>query len=137
MDIGGVRVDMARSKAGEWVGNIPGLGDIELKVRGSNTPQFRLAQAKAQRAIPREARREGGLIDPEAADIAAGKALADGVLIGWRNVSMNGAELPYSPEAAERLLTDPEMGLFRECVMWAAEQVAAMRKGDEDDSLGK
>lgn len=137
MDLATVRVDMTRAKAGEWIKDIPGLGDIELKVRGSNTPQFRLAQAKAQRAIPREARREGGMLDPEAADAALGRALVEGVLIDWRNVTLGEAAVPFSPETAEKLLSDPEMAIFRDGVAWAADLVANMRKTDEDASLGK
>ena len=136
MDLGKTRVDVARSKAGEWVKDIPGLDDIELRVRGSNSPQFRTAQAKAQRAIPRDARRGDGTLDPEAADAAFGRALAE-ILIDWRNVHMDGADLPYSPEAALKLLTDPELSLFRDGVAWAADLVGALKKGDEDASLGK
>ena len=137
MDLGKTRVDLTRSKAGEWVKNIPGLGDIELKVRGSNTPAFRLAQAKAQRAIPREARRDAGLMDPEAADVALGQALAEGALVDWRNVSVDGEAIAYSPEAAAKLLTDPEFSTFRDAVAWAADLVGALRKDDEGAALGK
>ena len=136
MDLSKTRVDLARAKAGQWVKDIPGLDDIEVLVRGSNTPAFRLAQAKAQRAIPREARRDGGLIDPEAADIASGKALAE-ILLDWRNVHVDGAELAFSPDAALKLLTDPELSLFRDGVAWAADIVGAARKDDEDDAAGK
>lgn len=136
MDLASSRVDLTRSKAGEWVKGIPGLGDIEVKVRGSNTPAFRLAQAKAQRAIPREARREAGLVDPEAVDVALGRALAE-ILIDWRNVSDAGEAIPFSAENAVKLLTDPELAIFRDGVAWAADTVGAMRKDDEDASLGK
>lgn len=137
MDLSKTRVDVARTKRGEWVKGIPGLGDIEVMVRGSNSPQFRLAQAKAQRAIPREARREGGLIDPEAADAALGAALAEGVLLDWRNVEDGGEPVPYSAAKALELMTDPEMAVFRDGVAWAAEIVGAARKEDDDAALGK
>lgn len=137
MDLAKTRVDIARAKAGEWVKNIPGLDDIELLVRGSNAPAFRLAQAKAQRAIPRTARREGGMIDPDAADAALGQTLAEGALMDWRNVSMGDAEISYSPGAALKLLTDPEMALFRDGVAWAADYVASHLKDDQDEALGK
>ncbi len=136
MDLANVRVDAARAKQGEWIKDIPGLGDIELLVRGSNSPQFRLAQAKAQRTIPRGARREGGFIDPEAADTANGQALAE-ILLDWRNISIDGAALPYSTAAALKLLTDPDMATFRDAVAWASDQVALLRKEDDDAALGK
>ena len=137
MDLANVRVDAARAKQGEWIKDIPGLGDVELQVRGLNSPQYRLAQAKAQRSIPRGARREGGFIDPEAADIASGQALAEGVLLGWKNISVDGVEMAYSAAAALGLLTDPNMAIFRDAVEWAAGQVAILRKEDEDAALGK
>lgn len=137
MDLSKVRVDVARSKQGDWISGIPGLGDIEVMVRGSNSPQFRLAQGKAQRDIPREAKRERGFIDPEAADIALGRALADGALMDWRNVEIGGKTIPYSPEKALELLTDPEMAVFRDGVAWAAETLGAARKEDDDAALGK
>ena len=135
MDLAKVRVDVTRSKAGEWVKDIPDLDDIELKVRGSNSPHFRTAQAKSQRAIPREARKDG-MIDPEAADAALGRALAE-ILIDWKNVVIGGAEIPYSAEAALALLTDPELAIFRDGVAYAAEYVGSLRKEDEDAALGK
>ena len=135
MDLGKVRVDVTRSKAGEWVKDIPGLDDIEFKVRGSNSPHFRTAQVKAQRAIPREARKDG-LVDPEAADLALGKALAE-ILLDWKNVRSGETEIAYSPETALTLLTDPELTIFRDGVAYAADYVASLRKEDEDSALGK
>lgn len=135
MDLSKVRVDVARSKAGEWVKNVPGLDDIELKVRGSNSPHFRTAQVRAQRAIPREARKDG-ILDPEAADVALGKALSE-ILLDWRNVRSGETDIPYSPEAALALLTDPEMVVFRDGVAYAADVVGSLRKEEDDAALGK
>jgi hypothetical protein len=135
MDLAKVRVDVTRSKAGEWVKDIPGLDDIELKVRGSNSPHFRTAQVKAQRAIPRDARKDG-LVDPEAADAALGRALAE-ILLDWKNVSVGGVEIPHTAEAALTILTDPEMSVFRDGVAYAADYVASLRKEEEDAALGK
>lgn len=136
MDLSAVRVDLTRSKAGEWVKNIPGLGDIELKIKGSNTPAFRLGRIRAQKAIPAGARLEDGLIDPEEADKSNGLVLAD-LLVDWKNVNDGDAEVPFSREAAVRFLTDPELPVFRDGVAYAADEVATLRKAKEDESLGK
>lgn len=136
MDLASSRVDLTRSKAGEWVKGIPGLGDIELKVRGSNTPAFRLSRMRAQKSLPSGARLDDGLIDPDEADKSSGLVLA-GLLVDWKNVSDGGVDLPFSREAAEKLLTDLELQVFRDGVAYAADEVAGLRKIKEDASLGK
>lgn len=137
MRLENLRLDVERIEAGEWVENIPGLGDIRLKVRGSNCAAFRLAQAKAQRGITSADRHEGGLVDPKAVDVVLGTALAEAVLVDWENVEIDGQMARYSKPLAHTLLVDPEMALFRDGVAWASDYVSTMRKETEDPALGK
>ena len=137
MDLFAVRTQVDRVSAGEWVGDIPGLGDIRLKVRGLNSTHFKDASAKAMRNLPRSERNRDGSLSSAVAERVTGGALAEAVLLDWENVTIQGDMIPYSKEKALELLTDPQWQIFRDAVEWSARIVADLRADDEGASLGK
>lgn len=122
------KVDTAKVEDGEWVGDIPDMGDLRLKVRGLNNARYRRMQQELVSAVPRSRRRKGRL-DPLENDRITGTCLSRTVLLGWENLEgEDGQPVPYSEETAHAYLTDPGYAEFLQAVVWAATQVG------EDDA---
>lgn len=54
MDIKSLKRDVAASTEGAWVGEIPEMGDLRLRVRGENSPKVAALQARKMRAVPKD-----------------------------------------------------------------------------------
>lgn len=133
MKLDSVKIDPVAIEQGQWVADIPDMGDLKLKVRGVDNSDYRLLQGRLLRAVPRAQRLE---LSPEQQDEIAAKLLLETCLIDWANVTDEaGAEIPYSKELAADLLTKPEFARFRNAVAYAAatvgEQKADEQKADE------
>lgn len=138
MKLSALKVDAGAIEDGQWVGNIPEMGDLEVRVRGLNNAKYRRLQARLIDAVPR-AKRQGGRLDPEEQDRITATCLRQTVLLDWRGLEgEDGQPVPYSEELASDLLTKPEFRRFREGVIWAASQVgeeqAEADRADEGNS---
>ncbi len=143
-----IRVDSARVEEGEWIKNIPDMGELELHVRGIGNSDFLRMQSKLYQATPR-AERVGGLA-PKTSALIQAKCLAATVLLGWKGMyelvtDAKGApvlddagvqkqqEVEYSKELASKLLQNPDYVAFRDGVVWAANQVGTNRAEDVEE----
>lgn len=134
MKLSAIAVDAAVIEQGEWVGDLPEMGDLRLKVRGANNADWRRLQAKLMAAVPRQ-RRAGGRIDPDESDRITAACLQSACLIDWDGLeNEDGSPLPYSKAAASDLLTKPEYRAFRDAVLWAANVVGEAVTADKDTS---
>lgn len=136
MDLAAIKVDSAKIEGGDWVGDLPGLGNLRLKVRGLGCMAYRLATEKRVRALPRSQRAKDGSIAPAAADKLAGEAMAEALLLDWENLTSGGKTVPYSRERAVELLSNPDYRDFRSAVQFAAAIVAANDEAHEEALLG-
>lgn len=114
-----------RLQNGGWVGALPGLGDIEVKVRGLG------CEADDQLLAVMAAGRRSGRVVPIPPTMPKGDRilvtrLANAILLDWRNMTEgeDDTPLPYSFDAAVRFLTAPEFRRFRDGVLLAAGVVA-------------
>ena len=125
---------------GRWVGQIPGLGDLRLKVRPAGNADHRRRLDELLRAVPRVDRLRG-LTPGKQREIEA-EAILDAVLFGWEGVEGDGTigaadqSLPFERETAKTLLTDPAYQMFRDAVDWAADAVAVEAAHDRKDDEG-
>lgn len=110
---------------GDWIGDIPDMDGIELKVRSTNYKPFRVATAGLARRSGKKLNTDVGLND---FNVATGKPLAEHILLDWKGVTSGGEPLPFSKEQAIALLTaEDDFGIgakFRRGVEWAGDQVA-------------
>lgn len=135
MKLSDSKIDLKKREEGAWVTEIPGFGDLELKVRGSGNKDWARLDNKLRQAIPRQ-RRLNGTLEPEDLLRIMSILIRDTSLLDWRNME-NGDGTPelYSKEAANKYLTDPQYESFVWACSWAANVVAEQGQDEiEDDA---
>ena len=140
MKLSDLASDPVATEQGEWVDNIPEMGDLRLKVRGIGNADWRRIQTKLIDAVPRS-KRTGTRIDPEEIDKITTTCLHQACLLDWENLSGDdGKALAHSRGFALELLSKPEYRKFREAVVWAAtvvgEQSAVKIEDQKGNSVG-
>jgi hypothetical protein len=136
MDLSKLKVDSAKIATGSWVGDIPSMGDLRLKVRGISAPAFVDAQRRLMRGVAKDERNRDGTLPSAVADRVTGTALHQAVLLDWDNLTTDGKTAPYDASLALQLLTDPDYAMFRDAVVWAAGIVSADEGEVADAILG-
>lgn len=134
MDLGEHKIDIAKREDGEWVDEIPEMGDLRLLVRGSDNKQWRKRFDALVAAVPRKKRING--LDPDERDRINAILLRDTCLLGWENLSIGGVPVPYSKEKANELLTEPQWAVFRNAVSWASSVVGTERAAEVEAIAG-
>lgn len=127
MDINALRTDSTRIEAGEWVGDVPSLLGLRLKVRGFTSSTYRAALQRAQRAVPRGELNKDGSMPVAVQDRVSAQAMHEAGLIDWEGFEQDGKPVPYDAELARTLLTDPDYRAFRDAVAVAAGEVDALK----------
>lgn len=123
MDIKLLQRDVSAREQGEWIKDIPNLGDIELKVRGLNSDTYRAFIRDKEKTAPLTDRAVGGGLKDEVLKGYVKEALYEVILLDWRNFESDGAQIPYSKEVAKELLENPFNELLVDSVVWAARVV--------------
>lgn len=135
MDIADIAVDTDKIEQGAWVDEIPEMGELRLKVRGTNNADYQRMMQKLVGAIPR-AKRQGGRIDPIEIEKVAAVCMHATVLLDWDGLRVGGQPAPYSKELAHTLLTDPKYRRFRNAVAWAAGEIDGTNAEAEAEDAG-
>jgi len=121
------KIDLKKREEGDWVKDIPEFGDLELKVRGVGNKDWARMEQKLIAAVPRQ-RRVNGLEAEDRRRINA-ILIRETSLLDWRGMENgNGEPEPYSKEAANKYLTDPELESFVWACMHAATVVSEQRQ---------
>lgn len=137
MRIGKIRKDMKKDAAGIWVGDIPEMEDLRLKVRPSNNADFRHLYSQLVASIPRQFKRGGVVTDRAKKDEILARCLADTVLLDWENYDDDdGKPIPCTPEIVKPMLLDPKYSALRDAVAWAAEVAEADIMGAAEEAAG-
>lgn len=123
MELSSLRRDPASIESGRWVSDIPGMGDLRLKVRGMSSLAYQSTIGRLSRALPKDQRQRDGSPQPAAAMRIMGEALHEAVLLDWDGLSSDGAAMPYDAARAKDLLINPEWRVFADATIWAANTV--------------
>lgn len=124
MDIKNLKRDLAASQEGQWVGDIPEMGQLRLKVRGDNGARVAEVRTRKIRAVSRDKRdRSGNPIFSELLRITA-ELLHEEILLDWDGLTDGGKPVKYDADLAKEWLTNPEYQDFAEAVAWASKVVA-------------
>lgn len=136
MDISSFKRDSASVEAGQWVSDIPGMGDARLRVRGLNSRTVIALRARKERKATRDERERDGTLKPAAARAVLGEVLHEAVLLEWDGLTDDGKPFPYDPDVARKWLTDPDFEPFADAVVWAA-QIVDRGGADDREALAK
>lgn len=98
----------------------------EFKIAYSTNVRF--LRLKQRLEHPHRRKIENGTIDPAEHRKIMCKAIAEALLLDWRNVSDGDEEVPFSTKAAERALLYDEA--FREFVMTFSMELGNFREDD-------
>jgi len=144
MEISSVKKNAAIIAAGQWVDDIPNMGDVRLKVCGLSSPAAIALRGRLERAVPPDQRERDGSLKPAAGMAVLKEVLHKAVLQDWDNITDGGKPVPYDADLAHRWLTDPDFENFADAVVWAARVVdrgvteteAVITKNSETPSAG-
>lgn len=129
MKLSDIKRDVAAVEQGQWIGDIPEMGDLRLNVRGADNTDWRRIEAKMLAALsPQD--RAAYRTDADIQDRITSACLLGAGLLGWEGQFMTdeaNAVIPFSAELAGDLVTRPEWRKFRNAVLWAVNQVGAIR----------
>ncbi|MBB4000968.1 hypothetical protein [Aurantimonas endophytica] len=133
MDISSLKRDSKKVEAGEWVGDIPGMEDVRLRVRGLSSPTVAALRSRKERKVSREGRERDGQLKTDVALVIFGEILHEAVLLEWDGITSDGKPLPFDADIAKVWLTDPDFTPFADAVVWAAQVVDKGRAGDQEE----
>lgn len=121
MDISALKRDSAAIASGQWVDQIPGMGNIRIKVRGFSSPEVVEARSRKERAVPLDQRHRDGSLRAEVANAIFVETLSDAAFLDIEGLTAGGK--PVTADEARKLLTDPDYGPLADAVAWAASAV--------------
>jgi len=105
-----------------------------LVIARYNNSKFRNMQARLMEPHIRAAGRKG--VSTEQANEILSKCIAKTILLGWRNLSLEGQPVEYSEEKALELLRDERLADFKETVMAEAQDFENYRLAAFEEDLG-
>ena len=120
MDIQKIKKDAALITEGQWIGDIPDMGDLILRVRGASSPVVVACRARKQRAVPRDERLRDGSLSIETQIRIETEVLHEAVLLEWGGLTDGGEPVKYDEELAREWLTNPDYRSFADAVVWAS-----------------
>lgn len=120
MEIKDLKKDSAKIAEGQWVQDIPDMGDLRLMVRGLSSPVVSAARSRKERSATRKERHRDGTLKHETAARITSELLAEVVLMDWDGITSGGKPVKYDAATAAAWLTDPDYQDFANAVAWAA-----------------
>jgi hypothetical protein len=133
MEISALKRNSAQVEAGRWIGDIPGLENARLRVRGLNSPTVVALRSRKERLVSRKGRQADGSLKPDVAMRIFGEVLHEGVLLEWDGFTMDGKPLPFDPDLAKTWLSDPDYMPFADAVTYAAKIADNTSSEDQED----
>lgn len=137
MKLSDIKRDTTAIAQGQWVGELDGMGDLRLKVRGISTPSVLATKSAKTRAALKKDRMRDGSLTQEAENRIWGEVMAEVILLDWEGVlDENGKPLKYDPALALQLCTHPDWAVFAVAVVEAASRVDADNTGKIEEVSG-
>lgn len=118
-------------EGGIWIDKIAGCGDLRLKMRGRNNPDWERAYFEKVQAIPQHLR-SNGLSDEDRRRIEL-ECLIETALVDWGNLEDDdGSQIPVS--RAMEMLQEPRWYILRRAVENASSEVYARAMANAEES---
>lgn len=136
MEISSLKRNAAAAAEGRWVGDIPSMPGLRLRVRGLTSPAAVASRRKKERQVERKDRERGGGFKPEVEQRITREVLHEAILLDWDGLTNEGQPVPYDPDFAGQLLLDPDFDAFAGAVTWAAAALDADNAEEADEQAG-
>lgn len=99
MDIAALKKADEDGRDGEWVGDLPGLGDIRLRVRPLTHPRVMRAMGRARRKVS-----DGKPLTEQQEEQVDREVMLSAVLTGWENMTSGKKPVEFTAERAAELM---------------------------------
>lgn len=132
MDVAKTRLDLKAANEGVWF-----KVDKTTKFLIARLPndafqnKFERLAGRKQTAVARNQ------LDKAESNAIVGEACVGTVLLDWEGLEENGQKLPFTPENAKRLMTDPAHPEFQEIIIGFAQEKAAFREELIEEDIKK
>ncbi len=136
MEMNALERDYNEVESGSWVKDIPGAGDLELKVRGLSAEEVISYRASRERAVPRKDRNPDGSLKMNAGYQVLCDTLVEKVLLDWKNLTEDGKQVKYSKEVAKKLMANKRFRPFHDAVVYAASVVDQGQDAEREEAAG-
>lgn len=136
MDISNLKKSTDKVEGGEWVWDIPQMGELRLRVRGLGSELYKQVFSRKQRAVVKADRERDGSIKDDVLHRIRGEALHETILLEWDGLTADGKPYAFDKDVALAWLTDPEYEDFQFAVLYAA-GVVGKERGDRTEALSK
>lgn len=136
MKLSSVAVDPKAVEDGEWVKDLPEMGDLELKARGQNSVAWRTKQRKLLNALPRNLRNHPDGLPMKVQDGINNKCLIEVGIIDWKNLEMDDGVKPFGKELLASLINDPVNQIFRDACFIATARVGTAATDADEELVG-
>lgn len=123
MDIKELARDTTKIEAGEWVDDLPEMGDLRLKVRGSSSKLYTAKLGALARKATRDERDRHGNVRTDVMIRLMGEAAHETLLLDWDGLTKDGKPFPYDKAIAKEWLTNPDHRSFFDAVFVASNVV--------------
>lgn len=133
MEIGNLKKSTQKVEGGDWVADIPQMGELRLRVRGLGSAQYKAVLARKLRAAPKQDRERDGSVREAVEHRLRGEALHETILLDWDGLTSGGEAFDYDSDTALSWLTDPEFEDFHYATLYAAGVVGK----DRDEAAGE
>jgi len=81
MDIKNLKRDVKTVEAGQWIDQLPGMGDMRVRVRGMSSKVYTADLSRRSRAVPPEGRARDNTLLPESATRVMGESIHAHILL--------------------------------------------------------
>lgn len=133
MKISSLKVDTQKIEVGEWIGSIPGLEGVRLKVRGSSCKAWREMTQRLVAAVPR-GKRKNNMIPVDEQDRINRVVMREVGLLDWEGIEDDDDKpIPYSKAKADEYL-NADYPDFRDGVLWACNAVGVAAEDDAEET---
>lgn len=120
MEISSLKSNPQTVESGEWISDIPQMGEVRLKVRSLNYSVFKTLISRKSRAVPTKDRERDNSIKEDVLHRIRGEALHEAILLDWDGLTDAGKPVPFNSDQALQLLTEKDFADFQYAVLYAA-----------------
>ncbi|UUX51806.1 hypothetical protein NUH88_08905 [Nisaea acidiphila] len=129
MDLSRFKSDREAEDDGVWVA-LDGSENASVKLARIGNRRYRDAMQRRMKPFRRALR--AGTLEEATAERITAEVLAETVLLDWRDLTLDGRALTYSPERALSLLLDPALRDFRDLIVEMASDIELYRQQDQE-----